>query len=105
VGPFANNTEDIFGDYSSIMMPEYTRTVYEGLHGLGSDAVLASGCSTSQCTDYNQTDVQTAVRGSELVVVCLGTGLVIEMEGHDRASVDLPGQQLRLLQDAVKSGQ
>ena len=41
---------------------------------------------------------------ADLVVVCLGTGTDVEREGHDRATLDLPGSQLDLLKDAVAAG-
>ena len=31
------------------------------------------------------------------------TGKVLESEGNDRADINLPGQQLKLLQDAANS--
>ena len=48
--------------------------------------------------------VKTAVTGSDLVVVALGTGQDVEAEGRDRPDITLPGQQLQLLQDAVSMG-
>ena len=41
---------------------------------------------------------------ADLVVVCLGTGQDVEREGHDRSTLDLPGNQLDLLKDAVATG-
>jgi hypothetical protein len=32
---------------------------------------------------------------------CMNTGNVLESEGHDRSDINLPGNQLQLLQDAV----
>ena len=34
-----------------------------------------------------------------------GTGSVLESEGNDRADINLPGQQLTLLQEAASSAQ
>ena len=45
-----------------------------------------------------------AVTSADLVVVCLGTGQDVEREAHDRSTLDLPGNQLDLLKDAVASG-
>ena len=104
MGPFANATDELFGDYTSDVVAKYTRNVFEGLRRLGREAVLSEGCSSPTCTQYNQTDMQKAITGSDLVVVCLGTGTPVEEEGRDRSTIDLPGQQLLLLKDAVASG-
>ena len=58
-------------------------------------------CYLSQ---YTSGDIQTAVYGAGLVVVCLGTGQELENEGHDRADLNLPGHQLSLLKDAETYG-
>jgi hypothetical protein len=104
VGPFANITDQLFGDYASDILPQYTRTVYGGLYSLAHTPVLAAGCSQPACMTYNSSDVEAAATGSDLVIVCLGTGQSLEQEGHDRATIDLPGHQLQLLQDTVKYG-
>ena len=101
VGPFANNSEQLFGDYASNVLPEFTKTPYEGLKALGKTASMASGCDDTKCASYNWEDVEKAVRDANLVIVCLGTGQAVESEGHDRADLNLPGKQLQLLQDAV----
>lgn len=80
-------------------------TPYEGLKALGASSVLAVGCTDgTSCNNYNSTEIGDAVESSDLVIVCLGTGTNIESEGTDRGSLDLPGKQLVLLQDAVKYG-
>ena len=53
---------------------------------------------------YDAASIQQAVSDTDLVIVCLGTGQDVEAEGHDRASLDLPGWQLDLLKDAVYYG-
>ena len=85
-------------------MPQYTRTVYDGLSHIADQTVLASGCDVPKCSLYNRTTVQAAVADSQLVIICLGTGQSIEAEGHDRSTIKLPGKQLQLLKDAVQFG-
>ena len=53
---------------------------------------------------YDRQSVVNAVASADLVVVCLGTGQDVEREGHDRSTLDLPGNQLDLLKDAVATG-
>ena len=52
---------------------------------------------------YNSDNVSSVCGGADIAVVCLGTGSVLEREGHDREDIDLPGLQLQLLQDAAKA--
>jgi len=103
VGPMANNTEGIFGGYAPEPDAHYISTPYEGLRMLSPDTRLALGCvnSDTRCMTYNETEIKQAVTMAELVVVCLGTGDVIEAEGNDRPDINLPGKQLQLLQDAA----
>ena len=47
------------------------------------------------------------LNGEVMVVGCWFAhppGIMVESEGRDRKDLDLPGNQLRLLQDAVKAG-
>ena len=53
---------------------------------------------------YDSQSVVNAVTSSDLVIICLGTGQDVEAEGHDRSTLDLPGNQLDLLKDAVAAG-
>ncbi|CAI9716957.1 probable beta-D-xylosidase 5 [Octopus vulgaris] len=102
VGPMANNTNQLFGDYSATIDPKYTTTPLQGLQALAESVNYAAGCKENKCTSYNASEIEHAVSSSELVIVCLGTGKQMEREGCDRKNLDLPGKQLQLLQDAVK---
>lgn len=105
MGPMADNAEQVFGNYSPNIMPEYTVTPYKGLLGLADKVSYAAGCDNTVCAKYEAGDISRAVTGSQLVVVCLGTGPAVEQEDNDRSTLDLPGHQLQLLQDAVAAGQ
>ncbi|XP_046550180.1 probable beta-D-xylosidase 2 [Haliotis rubra] len=105
VGPMANNPQALFGFYTPDMDPKYTTTPLQGVQSIWSTARYGAGCSDNRCTQYDRQEVQTAAKGSDLVFVCLGTGAELESEGNDKANLDLPGQQLQLLQDAVAYGQ
>jgi beta-glucosidase len=105
VGPMANNVDGIFGGYAPDPDPQYVTTPYMGLKGLSTDVRLAAGCKNSdtRCDQYNATELMDAVKGAELVVVCLGTGEVIESEGNDRKDINLPTNQSQLLMDSVST--
>ena len=67
---------------------------------------FAEGCqgSDTHCGDYDSESVKAAVTGSQMVVICLGTGAAIEQESNDRSDIELPGHQGDLLKDAVAAG-
>ncbi|XP_077989175.1 uncharacterized protein LOC144443528 [Glandiceps talaboti] len=102
VGPFADSPSVIYGTYAPDIS-NFTQTPRQGLSQLAPKSTkYASGCLTPSCSLYDAEAVEAAVKDTDLVVVCLGTGANIESESHDRSNLTLPGQQQRLLQDTVK---
>ncbi|XP_067675245.1 uncharacterized protein [Haliotis asinina] len=104
VGPMANNTYQMFGDYTPTINPTYTTRPLQGVQSIWSTVRYGAGCTDNKCIQYNSQEIQTAATGSDLIFVCLGTGQELESEANDKANLDLPGQQLQLLQDAVNAG-
>lgn len=106
VGPLSNNSALIFGEphYSVDVDETLIVTPLTGLRPLGHDVTHADGCSDVSCATYDSASVRVAVQNADVVFVCLGTGDLQESEGHDKADLELPGQQLQLLQDAVLFG-
>ena len=98
----ANNSEQLFGDYGSNVVPQFTTTPYQGLQKMATNTTYASGCDDTKCQTYQPYDVMHAASGADVIIVCLGTGQALESEGNDRRYLDLPGHQLQLLQDVVK---
>ena len=74
---------------------------YTGLMQMANVTRLATGCDEGLCEHYNESDVMDAMDGADVIVVCLGTGNQVEKEFIDKSSLDLPGEQLQLLQDVV----
>lgn len=105
VGPYAQEANEIYGDYSPLVSRQFTTTVAEGLVKLGSTVIAASGCNGVKCMSYSRDGITDAVQGADLVVVALGTGSAIESEGNDRADISLPGRQFEVLLDAVRLGE
>ena len=76
----ANNTDGIFGGYAPDPDPKYVITPLVGLRDIAMETEFAVGCKSSdpyqltRCTDYNRAEIAAAVNGTQLVVVCLGTG-------------------------------
>ncbi|XP_038072709.1 probable beta-D-xylosidase 6 [Patiria miniata] len=102
VGPFADSPQDLFGSFAPQTDPRFISTPWDGLRTLGRVRRLAAGCNNPVCDQYNKTAVMDAVVGTDLVIVCLGTGTQVENQGLDRHNMSLPGYQLELLQNAVK---
>ncbi|XP_060114154.1 uncharacterized protein LOC132586188 [Heteronotia binoei] len=101
VGPFADNQMILFGDYAPVPEPQYIHTPRKGLAMISAHVNFAAGCAFPICDHYSLAEVKSAVEGADIVVVCLGTGIDLEMEANDRTDLALPGHQLQLLQDAV----
>ncbi|KYO47973.1 MAP7 domain-containing protein 1 isoform A [Alligator mississippiensis] len=101
VGPFADSPHVLFGDYAPVPDPRYIVTPRRGLEALPANVSFAAGCREPRCLHYVPAEVKAAVRGANVVIVCLGTGIDVESETKDRRDLALPGHQLQLLQDAV----
>ena len=75
VGPIADSLGDLYGDYSATPVPEYSQTPYQGLKAVASNTTrLAPGCDNANCKKYDKDAVVNAVRDSDFVIVCLGSG-------------------------------
>ena len=97
----ANNMKELTGNFAPILVPQFVKTPYTGLMQMANVTRLATGCDEGLCQHYNESDVMDAMDGADVIVVCLGTGNQVEKEFIDSPSLDLPGQQLQLLQDVV----
>ncbi|KAK3600407.1 hypothetical protein CHS0354_026640 [Potamilus streckersoni] len=104
IGPMADNLVQLFGNYNPDPDPKYSMTPLQGLQKLASQVNYAAGCSDNRCTNYSTDDIKKAVQGTQLAIVCLGIGLELESEDNDRSSMELPGNQSQLLQDAINFG-
>ncbi|XP_071113290.1 uncharacterized protein [Haliotis cracherodii] len=102
LGPMADNIKQLFGDYSATVMPQYVTSPLAGLQKLATNIAYTPGCNDNKCSKYSSAEVRQAVRNSQVVFVCVGTGQVVESEGNDRQDIQLPGQQQKLVQDAVQ---
>ncbi|XP_067673889.1 uncharacterized protein [Haliotis asinina] len=101
VGPMANDTTQLFGDYAPATPSIFIQTALQGLGKLAKSVNYASGCDDNFCKHYDDESVKKAVAMTEVIFVCLGTGQMIESESNDRYDINLPGYQLQLLQDVA----
>ena len=105
IGPFADNKLYMYGNWAPKVHPEHSQSIKDGLAQLSDEITYTDGCKSSQCLAVSTDNVEKAVSGSELVIVCLGTSKKEEKEANDRTSLNLPGKQLDLLKHVVKHGE
>ncbi|KAK3097189.1 hypothetical protein FSP39_007295 [Pinctada imbricata] len=103
VGPMANNTAELMGDYSPDVDPRFMTTPLSGLSLLNVKKVMyAPGCNKTRCDKYNKNNIQTTVQHADVTFLCLGTGPSLEAEESDRHHMTLPGKQVDMLNDVIK---
>ncbi|XP_077337831.1 uncharacterized protein LOC143982734 [Lithobates pipiens] len=103
IGPFANNSKGLFGDYEPYPDPQYIITPRDGIAELPVQVSFAAGCEDAKCETYHSNEIKELVQSVDITIICLGTGVTVESEGIDRMNLSLPGFQSTLLRDAVAS--
>ena len=129
VGPNADNVYNMLGDYTAPQPDGKVVTVYDGIRALLGDAncIYAKGCAVRDTNDYNIPAAIEAARQADVVIAVVGgssardfktsyedTGaasseqqFVSDMEsgeGFDRATLDLLGRQMELLEALKQTG-
>ena len=132
LGPNADNIYNQLGDYTAPQTEENVVTVLEGIKNKLSSATkinYVKGCNIRDTTNSNIDEAVSAAKKADAVVIVLGgssardfkteyieTGAakvsaasagISDMEsgeGYDRATLDLLGDQLKLLKAVVKTG-
>ena len=129
IGPNANNIYNMLGDYTAPQADGKVITVYDGIKAmLGSEqCIYAKGCAIRDTTDCDIDAAVAAALQADVVIAVVGgssardfktsyeaTGaasadqsFVSDMEcgeGFDRATLDLLGRQMELLEALKKTG-
>ncbi|POY38352.1 beta-glucosidase [Solitalea longa] len=129
IGPNANNSYNQLGDYTAPQQEDRVVTVLEGIRnkvGKNAEVTYVKGCNIRDTTEQSIAEAVELAKKSEVAIVVLGgssardfkteyqnTGAAIVSdkisdmesgEGFDRATLDLMGYQLKLLQEVVKTG-
>ncbi|CAD5123597.1 unnamed protein product [Dimorphilus gyrociliatus] len=102
IGPFVDDANQQFGSYAAHVEPKYTTTPWTGLKNLGKLVTKAEGCFDIGCHKYDSLTIASAVNDADYIIACMGLGSW-EGEGNDRANLELPGNQTRLIMDAAKT--
>ena len=129
VGPNADNIYNMLGDYTAPQQDGKVVTVYDGIKALLGEAnsIYAKGCAVRDTNDCDIPAAVEAARHADVVIAVVGgssardfktsyedTGaasseqqFVSDMEcgeGFDRATLDLLGRQMELLEALKKTG-
>ncbi len=131
IGPNADNIYNQLGDYTAPQTEENIVTVLDGIRNkLSADTKInyIKGCAIRDTTTTNISDAVAAAKKSDAVVIVLGGSSARDFkteyietgaakintanqlsdmesgEGFDRATLDLLGDQLKLLKAVVKTG-
>lgn len=95
IGPNANSTETLVGNYAG--PPCKPITPLQGLQSYVNDTKYHPGCSNVNCSSDLSDHAMKIVKGADQVVLVMGLDQTLEREAHDRLDLVLPGNQLKLI--------
>ncbi|VDM31524.1 unnamed protein product [Hydatigera taeniaeformis] len=104
IGPFAKRMDELTGSYSASRMPQYETTLEEGLKEVADVLYTLEFCdSGARCTLGDEAGLInllnfTKAKVPNAIVVTLGTGSTLITESRDAQSLQLFGQQQRMLE-------
>ena len=103
IGPHGNNPGVQEGNYNG--RPCFISTPYTALQAMaGLTVTLAHGADVNSTSTAGFAEALAAAKAADVVIYVGGIDGSIEREGHDRNTVDLPGQQLNLLKQLEAVG-
>ena len=106
VGPLGNNGQDLIGPWHGDGRKEETITLLQGLREQYPAATLRfeAGCDCEGKQPLQREKVLAALADAEVVVVAVGETETMSGEANSRSQIDLPGDQLALIQLVHQSG-
>lgn len=107
IGPLADDRKVPLGSWSGDGREQDTVSVLAGLRAAvkpGVDVVYAKGCEIDGTSDAGFAEALAAARGADAAVVVVGEHADMSGEAASRASLDLPGRQLDLIQALATTG-
>ncbi len=100
-GPLAHQGREQLGTWTFDGESDPTVTPHEAMP----DADFIAGLSYSRDTDLSQlSEVVSAARQSDVVVIVAGEEAILSGEAHSRASIKLPGAQEAMIRELAKVG-
>jgi beta-glucosidase len=106
VGPMADNLEDVIGPWHGAGRKEEAVSLIDGVRNRlpGASVQMARGCDFEGKVPLDRNAVQQAIANAEVVIVAVGELETMSGEANSRAQIDLPGEQLALIQMVHQSG-
>ncbi|MDX6694473.1 MAG: beta-glucosidase [Blastocatellia bacterium] len=101
IGPLADSQKDIIGSWSGDGNAADAVTLLAGIKaqvGPGVKVTYAKGCEIQTDSTDGFAEALAAARGADAIVVAVGESAEMSGEAASRASLDLPGRQLELVQ-------
>ena len=95
IGPMANATSQMQGDYYGT--PPYFVTPLSAFQDQSSSVQYALGTLTNTTSTVNFSSAIAAAKSSDYIIYVGGIDLTVENEGHDRQTIEWPGNQLDLI--------
>lgn len=100
IGPNANATEEMLGDYIGI--PCNPVTPFVALQNYIGNVSFSKGCENVACSSNAKFGEAVDIAAkADAVVIVVGLDLTQETEDHDRVNLTLPGQQQRLVSEVA----
>ena len=105
VGPFAAMQNDLMGAWTMMGKGDEVVSVLQGLRKrIGEDRLIDAGCAWNGLTDEYLNNIGKAVGDATTVVACLGEYSFNIGEGVSTGRLELPEEQIRLLQNLRATG-
>ena len=107
IGPLADSKRDMLGSWSAAGDPEKCVTLLEGVinrTGKSVRILAAKGCDVR---DKGKDEINQAValaRKADFVILALGESSEMSGEAASRSDISLPGMQLELADEVIKTG-
>ena len=109
IGPLADNTQEMIGSWGNNERAPDVVTVKDALEARarqsGGSLVYAKGTEISGNAEDGFSAAVEAAKQSDIVVLALGESSEMSGEAGSRASLDLPGNQEKLLEAVASTGQ
>lgn len=102
IGPYANATRQLQGNYYGTA--KYLRTMIWGAENAGYEVTYVQGTEINTDSTAGFNDAVNAAKQADIVIYAGGIDNSIESEGHDRTTIDWPGNQLDLVQRLSQVG-
>ncbi|KAK3113806.1 hypothetical protein LTR53_008544 [Teratosphaeriaceae sp. CCFEE 6253] len=102
IGPWANATEQAQGNYQGIA--PYLHSPLEAAEAQWSTVSYSLGTAVNTTNTTNFAAALSAAQDADIIIYAGGIDVSIESEGHDRTSIEWPGNQLDLIDQLSQLG-